>query len=303
MNASRDETPGRHRLAVAFMIGASCLIAATSIIAKTLGLDTDGASSMSPFMVSAGRFVFALLALTLLVALRPRVRPAFGGARWKWHVLRSLCGWLGVTAMFAAVARMAVAEATAISFLSPLVTVILAVLLLGENITARKLIAIALAILGAFLILKPGTGAFQLAGVYAFAAAVFMGLEAVFIKMLSDSEPALRVLIINNAIGATVSVCVACYFWTWPAPAQWLLLVLLGIVMVCGQALFIQAMKRGEASQVIPVFYSVLVFAALFDFALFHVAPDWLAALGAVFIVGSAIVLARSRNTGSITRP
>ncbi|TQV66464.1 hypothetical protein [Aliiroseovarius halocynthiae] len=44
--------------------------------------------------------------------------------------------------------------------------------------------------------------------------------------------------------------------------------------MVLGQSLFIQAMKRGEASLVMPAFYFVLVFAALYDFALFGVWPS-----------------------------
>lgn len=284
------------RTAVTLMLAAGALIAATSILAKALGLPLSDAPKLHPFQISAGRFLFALLALFFFLAVfgkRPRLRH---GANWRWHLARSLCGWLGVTSMFAAVAHMPVAEATAVSFLSPVVTMGLAVLMLGELLTIRKVIAASLAIAGTILILRPDAQVLQPAGLLALAAACFMGLEAIFIKRLSDSEPALRILLINNTIGALISVIVASSVWIWPGPGQWALLIALGFVMVCGQSLFIQAMKRGEASFVIPAFYSVLVFAAVYDLALYGVFPETIALVGAALIVGSALTLAQRKG-------
>lgn len=291
MSNASDPDTSRNGAAVRFMIGASALVAATSLIAKTLALDTPEQPGIHPLQVSAGRFVFAFAAVSLVLLSMPRVRLSFAGANWRWHAARSLCGWLGVTAMFAAVAKMPVAEATSISFLSPLVTMALAALILRERLGLQKLVAAGLALAGAALILKPGTDAFQASGLLALAAAAFMGLESIFIKRLSDTEPALRVLIINNAIGVLLSLTAASLVWHWPSGEQWILLVALGLVMVCAQAAFIQAMKRGEASLVIPAFYSVLVFAAVYDFALYEVVPDPIAGLGAAFIVVGALLL------------
>ena len=144
------------------------------------------------------------------------------------------------------------------------------------------------------LILKPGTDAFQSAGLFALASAFFMGLEGILIKWLSDREPAFRILLINNAIGMTVSFSVATLVWAWPSAWQCLLLCALGLVMVSGQTLFIQSMKRAEASFVIPAFYSVLVFAAAYDILIFGVWPDAIAVAGAVLIVSGALFLART---------
>ncbi len=275
------------------MIAAGALVAMASLLAKTLGLTLSEQPGLHPFQVSAGRFVFAFVTVFVVLLLLRNSRPTIKGANWKWHISRSICGWLGVTAMFTAVARMPVADATAISFLSPVVTMGFAVLLLGERLGFRKMIAAGVALAGAILVLKPGTDAFQIAGFYALAAAGLMGLEAIFVKRLSDTEPALRVLIINNGIGSLVSLAVASLFWIWPSATQWFFMVALGLVMVSGQAMFIQAMKRGEASLVIPAFYSVLVFAALYDFALYRVVPQWTALVGAAFIMSGALDLAR----------
>ena len=310
MSSVADHPIVNSRSAIPFMVGAGAIVAATSLLAKSLGLDAAGQPGLHPFQVGAGRFVFAFCALSLFLLVVRRSRPTLKGANWRWHISRSVCGWLGVTAMFAAVAKMPVAEATAISFLSPLVTMGLAVLLLGERLGLTKVVAAGLALAGSALILKPGTDAFQTAGLFALAAAALMGLEAIFIKRLSDAESALRILLINNAIGATVSLAVASMFWIWPSATQWVLLISLGAIMVCGQAMFIQAMKRGDASFVTPAFYSVLVFAALYDFVLYRVAPDWVGALGAALIVSGALLLAqrgsggprRARRTDRIAR-
>lgn len=67
--------------------------------------------------------------------------------------------------------------------------------------------------------------------------------------------------------------------------------------MLLAQSLFIQAMKRGDASYVMPAFYATLIFAALYDFLLFAVIPDRLAALGAGLIVFGVLVLSLKLGT------
>ncbi len=273
------------------MFAAGALVAGTSLFAKVLGLPDGASAGLNPFQISAGRFVFGLATLLLFVGAVPKARPRFGGAKWQWHLMRVICGWLGVTAMFAAVSRMPIAEATAISFLSPLVAMALAIPMLGERVGARKIIAAALAVAGAALILRPGSDAFQVAGLLALAAAGFMGLETIFIKRLADTEPALRILIINNTIGACISLSAASLVWVWPSGLQWVFLAAIGAVMVSAQVFYMQALRRGDASFVMPAFYSVLIFAAVYDFAAFAVLPSWIAIAGAALIVSGAIVL------------
>jgi len=279
--------------AISFMVGAAALVAATTLLAKSLGFPGETQPGLHPLQISAGRFAFALLGLVLFLGAVPKHRPDFASTHWIGHVLRSLCGWLGVTAMFAAAAHMPISDATAISFLSPLVTMVLAIMFLGDRADAKKIVAAVLALIGAALILRPGTDAIQPAGWLALAAAVFMGIEAIFIKRLSDTEPAIRILLINNLFGACVSIAAAFLIWQQPTVLQWVLLASLGLTMVGGQAMFIQAMKRGQASLVIPAFYSVLLFATSYDLVLFEVLPAGTAALGAALIVAGAFILAK----------
>lgn len=273
----------------AFMICAAALLAATSMLAKILGNDLYG-PALHPMQVSAGRFAFAFAALCVaapfLKLKLTRDTP------YKWHLLRSALGWMGVSFTFAAAARMPLAEATAITFLSPICTMIFAIPFLGEKVGPVRWSAAAISLAGALILMRPGTDAFQAAALLALAAALLTGLEMTVIKRLSGSEPAIRILFVNNFFGAMIAVVAATFVWVQPTFEQWLLLILLGLIMVTAQSCFIQAMKSADASFAVPFFYLTLVFAAIYDFGLFGVIPEPVSWLGAAIIIAGALFLA-----------
>lgn len=275
------------------MISSCALIAATSLMAKAMGplgsqaLGFEG-SPLHPLQVSAGRFCFAFLALVIVTAV---LRPRFHGIQWRLHSARSLFGWGGVSCMFAAAAHMKLADAMAISFLSPLFTMMLAIPFLGEKVGPWRWVAAAIALGGALLIVRPGTEAFQIVALIALAAAILMGAEAILIKRLTSAEPPLQILVVNNGIGALISLAGVAFVWSAPTGAQWSVLVMIGLTMVVAQAFFLQAMRRAEASFVIPFYYATLIFASFYDFVVFGDLPTAISATGAALIVGGALLL------------
>lgn len=282
--------------AIAMMVCACALMAATMLIAKLLGPAHAGEDALHPLQVTAGRFVFAALALTPLLA---SLRPSFRGAAWAKHALRVTCGCLGVSCLFAAAAAMRLADATAISYLNPIVAMILAGVFLREKVGAWRWGAAAAAFAGAALLTGLGTGAFQPVALIALLAAVFIGMELIVVKMLADTEPPLRILAVSNLAGAALSLAAAALVWRWPAPWQWGLLALLGVTMLVVQFLFMSALKRAQASFILPFSYSTLIFAALYDLAVFAVLPTPAGIAGAALIVAGAGAVAWSGRRGS----
>jgi len=263
------------------------LVAATTLIAKMLG-PAGGAHPLHPLQVTAGRFGFAALALLPVLAWR---RPSFAGAAWREHGLRVISGWAGVSCLFAAAAAMPLADATAIGFLSPIVTMVLSVPLLGERVGPWRWTAAAVAFAGAVVLTGPGTAAFQPMALVALGAALFLGLEAIMIKRLSRGESMLRIMAISNIAGAAIALAATIPVWIRPLPEQWLMLALLGITMLAVQMLFIQAVRLGDASFVMPFVYTTLLFAGLYDFVIFGVLPTTAAWIGAALIVVGAITI------------
>ncbi|MEM6621632.1 MAG: DMT family transporter [Pseudomonadota bacterium] len=277
------------------MLATCVLLAAVTLIAKLLGAQPDGLG-LHPFQISAARFLFAWVAISVVVAV---LRPNFQGTHWPNHIARSVLGWLSGTCLFAAAALIPLASATALSFLSPVVTMVLAMFLLSEKVGRWRWSAAGIALIGALVLTQPGSDTFQIGALIAIAAALFMGMEGIFLKKLSDTEPAVRILFVNNSIGMLVSVSVASFFWTWPTAEGWALMAAIGLTMIVAQALLIQAMKRGDASLLVPLFYTILIFSGLLDFAVFGVIPELAAWIGAALIVcGAVIISIRGRRQG-----
>ena len=191
---------------------------------------------------------------------------------------------------------MALADATAISFLTPVVTLILAVLVLQERVGMIRWSAVAIMLIGALILLRPGSSAFQPVAIIALGAALFSGVEATLIKKITALENRLQILFINNTLGLVIAGVAALSVWQSPSLVQWGMLAAVGLSMAIAQIFFLTSMRDGEASYVIPFMYSALIFAALFDYAIFGDAPDRFGVIGAVVIVAGAIFLALREN-------
>jgi len=278
--------PSKTAYGIGCMLIATGFIAGSTMIAKILGTDDP---PLHPFQISAGRFFFAFCALMLAsLYLRPKIENPHVGL----HGARALFGWLGVTGMFAAAAHIPLADATAISFLNPVIAMILAIPFLGEKVGRIRWTAAGFAFLGVLLLIKPGSTAFHPAALVALAAACVMGLEITIIKKLTRTDGPMQILIINNALGTLIACSVAYFVWQTPSPIQLGLMAAVGLLMVSAQTFFIQSMRSGEASLMVPFSYATLLFAGLYDLILFEVVPDQLSLLGAAIILMSGIVLA-----------
>ncbi|WP_417816521.1 DMT family transporter [Tritonibacter scottomollicae] len=281
-------TPQNPPLAAALILLATVFIAGTTLLAKSLGTDTLG-PPLHPLQISQGRFVFAFIGIsTAVVVMRQKIRAP----HWGLHIGRSTFGWGGVTLMFASVAFIPLADATAISFLNPVIGMLLAIPFLGEKVGPWRWLAAAIALGGAMVLLRPTPESFQPAALLALGAALAMGAELIFIKKLAGREPPLQVLWVNNLIGMVIASTAAVAVWQMPTLAQWGALAALGGLMACAQACFINGMARADASFVAPFAYGTLVFAAIYDAAIFGVLPDAITVLGACIILSGAALLA-----------
>ena len=275
-------------LAVILILTATAFIAGTMLFAKLIGTGALG-HPLHPLQISHGRFMFAFMTIgTAALILRPRVtRPDL-----RIHVGRTLFGWGGVTCMFAAVAFIPMSDATAISFLNPVFGMLLAIPLLGERVGPWRWLAAAMALIGALILLRPGPDTFQVAALFALAAALLMGMELIFIKKLADREAPLQILLINNALGLGISSLAVLPVWGMPTGPQWAALIGIGVLMAAAQTCFINAMARADASFVTPFSYVTLFFAAIYDLIVFDVWPDWVSWTGAGVILAGAALLA-----------
>ncbi len=291
-----DLMPAPTLLAALVMVFATAFFAGTTLLAKALGSGALGAP-IHALQISQARFFFGFLAVVIVMAFLPRRvrrRPS-GTPRPDWwaHLLRTTLGWMGGGLLFAAAARIPLTDATALSFLSPIATMLLAIPLLGERVGPWRWGAAVLALVGALVLLRPGDGMIQPAALLALGAALCMGLEGIVIKRLTRHEPPQQIMPVNNAMGALLATLAVVPFFEWPEAApQWGALAGVGVLMVSGQVLMLVAFMRADASFVTPFLYLTLVWAAVFDILVFGIRPDGASLLGAAIIIGGGMLMA-----------
>ncbi|MCB1775918.1 MAG: DMT family transporter [Candidatus Competibacteraceae bacterium] len=198
---------------------------------------------------------------------------------------------LAVTSIFIGLAlhRMPVAETTSITFLAPLLVVLLARPILGEHIGILRWAAAITGFCGVLLIVRPGSGLDP--GGMVFALCAVGGLVVYFLlsRALAHTEQTLSLLFYTALVGAIG--CGAFLPWSWggPVPTRWelLLFLLIGTASALGHFLLTAAYRHAPASLLAPMSYLQLLWAGLLGWLVFGHVPDHLSVLGMVVITVS----------------
>ena len=281
------------------MIFASLFIGGTTMIAKLLGTDLLG-KPLNPMQISHSRFLFAFILIFLFFL---KTKSKIIQPNYKLHFSRSFCGWIGITILFGTSILIPVSDATALIFINPIFTMIFAIPLLGETVKTTKWFAVAITFIGAIFLIRPENNLLEIQFVYILLifGALALGLESIFIKILTIEEKPKQILLINNAIGLMISSIPIYFIWISPNIKQILALFFVGALMLCAQICFIQAMKRSEAHFVAPFFYFTLIFVCIYDFFIFQILPDKISIIGTTLIIVGGIILYVSQTKSKLS--
>jgi len=227
----------------------------------------------------------ALVTLFLLPRLGTVVRT-----RYPWlHFLRSLFLLLATTAFFFAISRMGLAEATAIIDVNPVLITLLAALFLGEKFGPRRALGIGAALIGALIIIRPGSAVFSATALLPFAAAICFASFAVTTRFLGRNESIWTSLFYTALLGAIVMSLLVVPVWTRPDATGLLMMIGIGLVSAIAQFLLIRALMLAEASAVAPFSYFGLLFATIWGVLFFDTFPDGPTMIGGAIIVSAGI--------------
>ena len=281
------------------MIFVSLFIGGTTMIAKLLGTDLLG-KPLNPMQISHSRFLFAFILIFLFFL---KTKSKIIQPNYKLHFSRSFCGWIGITILFGTSILIPVSDATALIFINPIFTMIFAIPLLGETVKTTKWFAVAITFIGAIVLIRPENNLLEIQFVYILLifGALALGLESIFIKILTTEEKPKQILLINNGIGLMISSIPIYYIWISPNIKQILALFFVGALMLCAQICFIQAMKRSEAHFVAPFFYFTLIFVCIYDFFIFQILPDKISIIGTTLIIVGGIILYVSQTRSKLS--
>lgn len=253
------------------------------------------AASLHTFEIAFFRNFFGLLAaLPLLLIHGPGLLRTTQFPR---YLFRCLVGVTSMLCGFWAIGHLPLAQAVSLSYSTPLFVTIAAAALLGEQVRARRWVAVALGFCGVLLIVRPGSTQFSTGTLVALMAALLSSIVAIQIKQLSATEPADRIVIWTTLLWVPMSLVPALGVWEWPQGITWLWVVAAGVFGTGGHMLWTRALKLGEVSALTPISFMQLPIVGLFGWLLFEEILDAWTVAGTLVILGSNAYIAHREAT------
>lgn len=211
------------------------------------------------------------------------------------HLVRSVSALLSIYLYFFAISGLNLADAVLLNFTAPIFLPIFALLLYRIPIRRDVAIAVMIGFLGVTLILKPGFGVLSLAGVSGLAAGACGGLAVAAIWRMSDTEPAMRMVVYFTVISLLASAIPLSWVWKMPEPPDLLAIVALGAAATLAHIFLAIGYTRAAADSLCPWEYTTIVFAALIGWFAWHEGLDIFMVLGGVLVAFSGVTATRWR--------
>ena len=217
--------------------------------------------------------------------------------RWKLHLWRNLAHFWGQMSWFYAIFAITLAEVFAIEFTTPIWTVLLAALLLGERLNVWRCATVACGFAGVLIMLRPGVEALSPAHMVMLAGAVGFALSVVATKSLTADESPFAILFYMNVIQLPLGLVPALPVWVWPSAVLWPWVVVVGLTGLSAHYALARALTYGDASVVMPFDFLRLPLITAIGFLLYGEAVSlWVLAGAVVIFAGNYLNVIETRR-------
>jgi drug/metabolite transporter (DMT)-like permease len=280
-------------LPILLMIGAIFCFASMDATAKYLMRE------IGPAQTIWARYTVQAILVTVLIL--PKIN-IYGKTKYpKLQFLRSVALMMATTLFFFAFSKLGLAEASAIFNISPVLITLGAFLFLREQIGPRRVIGIVASLLGALIIIRPGSGVFTVYALLPLGAAIFYSTYSLATRFVGTDESPWTSLFYSAIFGAICYSIYIVFHWNPMSSNALLLTVIIGLFGTAGHICLIRALTLGEASLVAPFIYTNLLFTTIWGLVLFGNFPDFWTIAGALIIVAAGVyVWARDRVVSQI---
>jgi drug/metabolite transporter (DMT)-like permease len=284
------ERPQRPFLAGLWMMGALVFLCGMAVAGRELSAE------LTAFQTSFTRSATCLAVLIPILAVIGfrKVKTA----KLKQHVARNVIHFTAQTSWLYGVAVLPLAEVFAIEFTAPIWTAVLAILLLKERLTGKRLMAILLGFAGILIILKPGAAVVNPASFIVLFSALGFASTYVFTRHMAGTESPLTVIFYMNLVQLPMGLVASIPGWTIPSMEMAPWIALIAVSGLGSHFCFAHAFSHADATVVTPLDFIRLPFIAVIGYALYQEPWDLMILIGgAVIFSGNLINLWGERKS------
>ena len=248
----------------------------------------------NPFQIVFSRYLSQLI--ILLILFNKNTITFLKSPFPSLQILRGALLLITTCFMFSGLAYLPFAENIAIYMIGPVITTILAFLILKEKISFVQVVIVIIGLIGALIIANPNSASFNFAVIFPFLAALCFAFFTISTKFLNSSDSNQTTLLYTAITGTILSLPFIIFFWEWPNLNQTMLMFCLGLLATLGHFLFIEALKIVNASFAAPFVYLTVLLAAFWGYILYEEIPQQNTILGAFLIIIAGIIITKLKK-------
>lgn len=260
------------------------------------------AGQWAPTAIAALRYLLGAVGLSAI--LLARQGPAGFAMPLPWiQLVRGVAVAMATVGFFSAVFVMPLAAATAITFTSPMLTALLAAMVLGEPARRETWIASSIAFIGVLIVLRPSFASVGWAALLPLLSALGMSLLMIANRHVAGKASALAMQVFVATMGtlALLVATIALHFSGiaalqvgWPSGVVIAKCALVACTASLAHGLIYLGTTRAGAASIAPMTYVQLLVATLLGWLWFDSHPDAMTLLGAVVIIAAGLYLWRA---------
>ncbi len=233
------------------------------------------------------RYAGQMLLVFLLVL--PRLKTVVRTKYPKLQFLRSLLLMSATACFFTGLSLIPLSDAAALMSTNPVLITLGAAVFLGEKLGVRRIAGIVAAMIGALIIIRPGSDVFSAAALFPLGAAVCYSAYALLTRRVGADEDVWTSLFYTGFVGTVLLSLLVPFQWQTPSATDVALMLTVAVAGTTGQLALIQAFTKGEAAMLAPYSYTGLAFAAFWGVVFFSEIPDFWTIIGSLVIAGAGV--------------
>ena len=180
-----------------------------------------------------------------------------------------------------------------------------AALFMGAPVGWRRWTATSVGLIGVLVIVRPGGSAFTPSAVLAIVSVLFSAARDLLTRGVAPSVPPLVIVTTSAAVVTLASLGFSLFeTWTRPASATRHILLVASVALLAGQFWLVAAMRTGEIAVVAPFRYSIILWAILAGYLVWHELPDLPSWIGIAIVTAAGIyTFLREQRLARAARP
>lgn len=259
-----------------------CFVGMTALV-KIMG------GAMHPTQAAFLRYLLGMV--FVVPAIRPLIQARLTRRHWTLFGLRGVVHSVGVMLWFFAMTRIPLAEVTAMNYLTPIYVTLGGALLLGETLAARRITAVIFALVGAFIILRPGFREVSPGHLAMLGTSLMLGASYLLAKVTVDE---LRPAVVLAQLSFWTTLFLIPFAWTVWEPVglrDLAVLLLVASFATAGHYCMTRALQAAPVAVTQPATFLQLVWSVALGAAVFGEGVDiWVVAGGTLILASVSFI-------------